>query len=260
MKNNDKIIELLSYIDIANGFSQGKPMTLDSRELYKSGISLPEQKELLDILANDYRYIKYKEAPVYKSFEDIPEEILLELYDIEEMGLQGKTDFADMIEDLLAEKTYTILALDRFSTTLHKIDMTTLPKIKPANIKEHESFVIEHLDTDNYNKNSGILTLTPYVKIDYSNAGSVRRKNGNKYKQPQLLEMLFKNVNTLKQGVSFSKILGVNDSIITGNHVKNIRNTIQEINGKITDIGGPDNLIIIQGRKVIVNQIICKVC
>ena len=72
--------------------------------------------------------------------------------------------------------------------------------------------------------------------------------------------MLFKNVNTLKQGIGFSKILGVNDSIITGNHVKNIRNTIQEINGKITDIGGPDNLIIIQGRKVIVNQLICKVC
>ncbi len=260
MINNEKILDLLSYIDIANGFSQGKPMTIDSKELYSRGISLSEQKELLEVLANDYRYIKYKDEPVYKSIEDVPEEILLELYDIEEMGLQGKTDFADMIEDLLAEKTYTILALNRFSTTLHKIDKLTIPKVKPASTIEHESFAIEHLDTDSYNKNSGILTLTPFVKIDYSNAGSVRRKNGNKYKQPQLLEMLFKNVNTLKQGISFSKILGVNDSIITRNHVKNIRNTIQEINGKITDIGGPDNLIIIQGRKVIVNKLICKVC
>ncbi len=260
MINNEKILDLLSYIDIANGFSQGKPTTINSKELYSRGISLSEQKELLDVLANDYRYIKYKDEPVYKSIEDVPEEILLELYDIEEMGLQGKTDFADMIEDLLAEKTYTIQALSRFSTTLHKIDKLTTPKVKPASTIEYESFAIEHLDTDSYNKNSGILTLTPYVKIDYSNAGSVRRKNGNKYKQPQLLEMLFKNVNTLKQGISFSKILGVNDSIITGNHVKNIRNTIQEINGKITDIGGPDNLIIIQGRKVIVNQLICKVC
>lgn len=252
MKNNEKIIELLGYIDIARNFSKGKPITITSKELYKDGISLSEQRELLEILANDYGYIKYKTEPVYKSSDDIPEAILLEYFEIEDMGLHGKSDISDLVEDLMAEKIYTIVALDRFSTTLHEINKPTT-RTKSTSVK-HKAFTIEHLDVDNYNKKKGILTLTPYIKIDFSNAGSVKRSNGKMYKQPELLGMLFNNVKSLKQGVSFSKILGVNDPIISKKQIKNIRNTKQDINGKVTDIGGPDNLIIIQGRKVFVNN------
>ena len=56
MKNNEKIIDLLSYIDIVNGFSQGKPVSITFKESYSSSISLSEQKELLEILANYYKY------------------------------------------------------------------------------------------------------------------------------------------------------------------------------------------------------------
>ncbi len=253
MINNEKIIDLLESIHIANTLGNEKLATLNSQQLYNFGISLSEQIEILQLLADEYKYIKYSVEPMFKSVDDIPDELLLELYGIEDMELSGKSDFADMVEGLLAEKIYRIAVLTRFSTKIIPVEKPTKKKAKDK-ADSPEPFIVKDLDVENYNKKKGILTFNSYKKIDFSNAGNIRRSNGKMYKRPELLGLLFNNVKSLKQGVSFSKILGVNDPIIVEKQKKNIRNTVLEINGLVKDIGGPDNLIIIQGSKVFLHK------
>lgn len=113
---------------------------------------------------------------------------------------------------------------------------------------------IQKLRPNHYSGRTGILSLSPDCDIDIAKRGKVKRANGKKYDQCWLLECLFKSVNTLKLGVNFSTVLGVNNTKIGKKEVKKIRNTVDEINQKVIDKGGPKRLIYIQGSKVFINK------
>lgn len=110
------------------------------------------------------------------------------------------------------------------------------------------------LNENSYDKKRGVLHLTPYHAVTIPARGKVRRKDGKKYLQCVILECVFKSVKTLEQGTTFSKIIGVNASIMNDSKKRSIENTVAEINKKIMKDNGPKNLIKIQKGKVFLNN------
>lgn len=135
-------------------------------------------------------------------------------------------------------------------------EQSNQPKEKPAKDAKPipKKITVHTLEPEHYNKRKGVLLLSPTDKVFIAKRGKVKRNNGKKYDQCYLLELLFNNVNTLKSGVSFSRFLGVSATKIGKNEEKKIRNTMQEINEKVADVGGPKNLIKMQNQKVFINS------
>lgn len=131
--------------------------------------------------------------------------------------------------------------------------VTSLQK-KPSEPLPVRRIVVHALEPEHYNKRTGLLTLSPTDKVAISKHGSARKKNGLKFEQCHLMACIFKDVNTLKNGVKTSLILGVHASLINKKHDKKIRNLLQEINEKIAEVGGPNNLVKVQNQKVFVNS------
>lgn len=125
------------------------------------------------------------------------------------------------------------------------------PETKSINI---EQIKLHKLEPKHYSTRTGKLTLSPLVEISFANKGKTRRKNGDKYLNCLMLEKLFKTVYSLKSGIYFRTFLGVNDFLIDKKLEKKIRNTVTEINKKVSDVGGPKNLIKIQHNKIFVNS------
>jgi len=199
-------------------------VTLRSQLFMPVLIYVDEQKQILDVLVQEKR-IKY--------------EI------IRENGWMMDTETVET-DHITASLVYKIDLLD--------LPVETALSVKHGVTTKSKRINIDKLTPEHYNKASGVLVLSAFDKVDVSNRGQVKRKNGQHYAQPWLLGLLFNNVNNLKSGVSFSKVLGVSSSIIDKNKVKKVRNTVQEINEKISALGGPNNLIKIQSDKVFVNN------
>ena len=219
----------------------GNVISIASYELYQ--LSIDEQKEALDILVKN-KHINYVATNVYDSFDDIEPKDILEANEIASIS---DTSEEEQIDELLKLQSYKIeiLSLPQSNIVLEREELSTeLPR----------RVDIDKLGTDSYNKRSGILTLNPTLKIDFSNKGKVRRANGKKYMQPELLELMFKNVNTLSSGVSFSRFLGVKYDKKNKKHKKKIDNTIDEINNKISEKNGPSKLIFLQGEKIYIDK------
>ncbi len=105
-----------------------------------------------------------------------------------------------------------------------------------------------------YTKSKGVLALSPIVSVAIVGNGKTKRPNGEKYLQCVVMDKLFKSVNNIKRGVLFRTILTVNDSKIGKKEEKKISNAVAEINKKVASVGGPDNLIKIQNKKVFINS------
>ena len=92
------------------------------------------------------------------------------------------------------------------------------------------------------------------VDVSIAVRGKVTRKNRTKYDQCHLMGCLFKSVNTLNNGITFSKFLGVKYNKSAKTHIRKIRNTVDEINKKVADKTTAKKLIFIQGEKIFVNS------
>lgn len=127
-----------------------------------------------------------------------------------------------------------------------QVEQLTTPTTKQVTVHD---FQPEH-----YDKRKGILYLSPTDKVLIARRGSAKKVNGLKYDQCHLLACLFKNVNTLNKGVKISKVLGVSEAKITDSDVKKIRNLLQEINEKVTEVGGPKKLVKLQSHKIFIDS------
>lgn len=110
------------------------------------------------------------------------------------------------------------------------------------------------LEPKHYSDRKGILTVNPSVDVLIAKRGKVKRKSGKKYEQCHLMSCLFKGVNTLNKGVTFSKFLGVKYNKNSKNHIRKIRNTVDEINKKVADVTTAKKLILIQGDRIIIDK------
>jgi hypothetical protein len=117
-----------------------------------------------------------------------------------------------------------------------------------------QPLTLHKLEPRHYSQRTGILSLSATVDISVATKGKVKRPNGEKYLQCMVLEKLFKTVKTIKSGINFSKALSVSDAKIGKREVKKISNTVAEINKKVAAVGGPNNLIIVQNKTILVNN------
>lgn len=117
-----------------------------------------------------------------------------------------------------------------------------------------EKITLHPLKPQHYSDRKGTLVLNPTTELAISTTGRTMHHNGKLYSQCKLMGLLFKNVKTIKSGIFFSTFYGVNDRYIDKKMEKKIRNTVSEINKKVAGVGGPNNLIYVQDKKVHVNH------
>lgn len=113
---------------------------------------------------------------------------------------------------------------------------------------------IHPLQLSHYHDNTGKLTVSSSVDVSIAVRGKVTRKNRTKYDQCHLMSLLFKSVNSLNNGVTFSKFLGVKYDKNNKKHIRKIRNTIAEINKKVADKTTAKKLIFIQGDRIFIDK------
>jgi hypothetical protein len=113
---------------------------------------------------------------------------------------------------------------------------------------------IHPLQPNHYHDKTGKLAVSGTVDVSIAVRGKVARKNRIKYDQCHLMGCLFKSVNTLKNGVTFSTFLGVKYDKNNKKHIRKIRNTVDEINKKVAGKTTAKRLIFIQAEKIFLNS------
>jgi hypothetical protein len=117
-----------------------------------------------------------------------------------------------------------------------------------------EKVDVHSLQPNHYSDRTGKLTVSPNAEVSIAKRGKVKRKNGTKYDQCHLMSCLFKTVNTLKNGITFSTFLGVKYDKNSKKHIRKIRNTIDEINKKVADSTTAKKLIFVHGDKIFIDK------
>jgi hypothetical protein len=115
---------------------------------------------------------------------------------------------------------------------------------------------------ENYDRKRGVLHITGIGNIKISSHGSAHRpliknstsRTGKMYDQCWLLVCVFKNVNTIRNGATFSAITSVSTTYSQGISRSKIKNLVYEINRKATEQQGIESLIKISHDKVFVNS------
>lgn len=191
-----------------------------------------------------------------------------EITHLEAARLKRKLNFISDYSDYIIEEQSINLTLEKIlqdtETILQTLDtiseyvgITLTVNIRNKKKRLHavyHSITPENLSPESYNKEKGTITLRPGLKVAISLSNKAKRPNGTKYNQCWLLERIFRNVNTIRLGVSFSQITGLSRANITKNHIKKIRNDVNEINSKISLVGGPKDLIKVQRERVFINN------
>jgi hypothetical protein len=215
-----------------------------------SGISLEEQKQVLEILANDEKVIKYTSEDAYETEDDIDPETKINIQ--EESMMDGLAE-RYMIEQLMESQWYDIEVLDSFEAPVsepqHQEDIT-----RDQQAADIPDWIKLTLSPSDYDKPSGSLRLAPHIIVQISKRGTSKNKDGKKYLECLVMERVFKTVNTLKTGITFSKILTLHDDKIGTTEERKVRNAVDAINKKITASKGPERLLRIQNRKVFVHN------
>lgn len=95
------------------------------------------------------------------------------------------------------------------------------------------------LTADSYDPKTGVLTITPNIKVHIS-----RSNNVNKNEQCRLMKKLFSSDRSLKNGVNGHDLLTVHKGVSLRDSQKTkIRNLRTTINKKVTEAEGPKKLI-----------------
>lgn len=163
------------------------------------------------------------------------------------------------IEQLMESQWYDIEVLEKFAGLQELSVLEAAPvQLNSARKDSIPNYPILKLTPDQYDKEDGILRLTPFHNIEISKRGTAKRNsavNGQrKYFECWVMERVFKSVNTMREGAKFSRILGVSDKNIGKTEIKKIQNAVTTINKKVVDDEGPKQLLIIQRDKVKINN------
>jgi hypothetical protein len=228
----------------------------DIREIPSFGTGLASEKQVVLEFLQERGVVK--SIKINSTFED-PEDMGWKDYEvIHSFALE-----IDLIKFFKYYDKYVLAALPALNQYLVRCgrNTETIPKLVTAK-KEVDSGTrevvvkahIHQLEPKHYSVRKGILSLSPTLDLSIAIKGKTRRPDGKKYLQCELMEKLFKTVNTLKSGIYFRTFLGVNDHLIDRKAEKKIRNTVTEINNKVSEVGGPKSLIKIQNQKIFVNS------
>jgi hypothetical protein len=110
------------------------------------------------------------------------------------------------------------------------------------------------LQPTNYNTVRGELTVPGNDPIPIAIKNKARRSNGTEYSQCHLMRLVFHSVKSMKEGVKYTRILSVNESMLNDKKKSQIKNYVDEINRKVSDTTNIDKLIKMQKNKVYINN------
>ena len=150
---------------------------------------------------------------------------------------------------------YEYLDVDEDGMPLEKDE----PEIESKPISEEQAFIKSPnsylpFRPEHYEKAKGRLHLSPFKYAVIAKRGGTKTKTGSEYLECTVLRLVFKNVNTMNSGVTFSKILTLNVGKIGLAEKRKVRNAVDVINRKVIEAGGPKSLIKMQNQKVFVNN------
>lgn len=139
-----------------------------------------------------------------------------------------------------------------------KPDTTNRPTSKEQPIKDNVPATpkpdIQALQPSSYHDKTGKLNVAAGVDVAIAARGKVKHKNGSKYDQCHLMSCLFKTVNTLNNGITFSTFLSVKYDKNSKKHIRKIRNTVDEINKKVADKTTAKKLILVHNEKLFIDK------
>lgn len=270
MTGKEKLQIVVNEINEAHqALITGNVIEIDSDELLSAGLSINEQKQALDVLANDRKCIRYSlELKQVINPDDVTP--LTGLWVMQTAAMNSESTDTT-IKRLLESYIYTVEVLEGFATMVSTNNQALRPETTPVaksvhgvgasdnkqpNEAEVSKIAVHKFRPSHYSSRKGILQISssPEHDVKIAKNGKVKKPNGQKYEQCWFMECLFKNVNSLKSGVDFSRLVSVKKEKIGKKEAKKIRNTVAEINKKITDKGGPKNLIKIQNQKMFLNS------
>lgn len=143
--------------------------------------------------------------------------------------------------------------VEKYDDTIPEPDEKPEPAKEPA-APTTAKVDIHPLQPSHYHDKTGKLNVSAGVDVFIAVRGKVTRKNRTKYDQCHLMSCLFKTVNTLNNGVTFSKFLGVKYDKNTKTHIRKIRNTVNEINKKVADKTTAKKLILVHNEKIFADK------
>lgn len=118
MTGKEKIQTVIEAINNEyQGLVTGSNIILHSGTLEERGLRLHEQKQVLDILANDKKVIKYTAKNEYESKADIHPRDQVDIYEV----AMDEAHANDMFDSMLAQQLYEVEVLPTFITLADKL-------------------------------------------------------------------------------------------------------------------------------------------
>jgi len=150
--------------------------------------------------------------------------------------------------ELVLENTDNIVitSVDPKTLGLKMIDTRKVPQ------KNELNHLI--LQPSYYDKQKGTFTVPGYEPVLIAKWGKTHNKDNVEYAQCRLMRLVFNNVNTLQNGVSYHRVLSVHERLIDNKKRAKVKNNVDEINRKLTDKLGYKKIIKMQKNRVFINS------
>ncbi len=250
MTGKEKIQYITDVVrELYDGLISGNMFSFDTDMFNHEFVSNADIIYVLGKLA-EQNNIKITETSLYKS--PFASQLESQRNIVESHNLNGS-----IAQEQQADEKYDAIRFTIKVVNLPKSEVHTSENLERelGTATKSKHIELHTLEPEHYNKSSGVLSLSSTDKVKIAKRGSaVRKSNNKKYAQCWLMECVFSSVKTMKEGVHMAKILGVSRSKIGIDEIKKVTNIVQEINGKITEAGGPENLIKLQKKEVFVNN------
>jgi len=113
---------------------------------------------------------------------------------------------------------------------------------------------VTKLQPINYDKVRGIFLVPGLDPVKITNNGKIRRKDGKEYAQCRLMRMLFDSVNSMSNGVKYTKFLSVSEHVLDNKKRARVKNIVDEINRKVSETTDIKKLIKMKNDKAFINN------
>jgi hypothetical protein len=259
-------LEIIDQNAIANeiegyltSFREGKLVTVEGEQLY----SYEYQK-------NEFLKTARKEEHKYDTV------IPITSYSLSGDENYQKFRFLEMVLSLSMERTIDIVNL-RWKAGTHNHPVVTTAIIKILNsdntatnkasrhsidLPEKSNIQVNldriKLTSGDYRSDKGILYIPGFGSVAIAKGGRVYRPGSQRskemYLEYKILKLLFKTVNRVNKGITFSKVLGVHPSLVNDKRKKSIQNAVTAINNKVRSEAGVERLILYKDFIVKIND------
>lgn len=249
---NDYYVRLLALIENILDKPEFATLRTKSPELFDTTLGNGEELDAWQVFTRSYAI----------RFESLLHKELLKEGSAKDIEADGAITsfFADVqnaIKSYIAKRDAVVARFEaRVEENVRGLGWSTAPKASTNKASETivEQVDIQPLSPNSYSDSTGRLAVSSGVDVHIANHDKARRANGKKYNQCHLMSCLFKSVNTLNSGITFSMFLGVKYDKTNTKHTRKISNTIDEINAKVSEKTTAKKLVFSHGGKIFIDK------